>query len=80
MKPGLTPLVYNFMLPLPVSVKIESPQYGTALQKVQYSLESERQQYDDTLPRISGSGLVPMHLTLLRWRPLAFGALGWSSR
>lgn len=79
MKPGLTPLVYNFMLPLPVSVKIESPQYGPALQKVQYSLESERQQHD-TLPRISGSGLVPMHLTLLRWRALAFGALGWSSR
>lgn len=68
MKPGLTPLVYNFMLPLPVSVKIESPQYGPALQEVQYSLESERQQHD-TLPRIPGSGLVPMHLTLLRWRP-----------
>lgn len=79
MKPGLTPLVYNFMLPLPVSVKIEFPQYGPALQKVQYSLESERQEHD-TLLRIPGSGLVPMHLTLLRWRPLAFGALGWSSR
>lgn len=53
--------------------------YGPALQRVQYSLESEREQHD-TLPNIPGSGLVPMHLTLLWWRPLAFGALGPSSR
>lgn len=64
MKPGLTPLEYIFMLPLPVSVKIGSPPYGPALQRVQYSLGSEREQHD-TLPNILGSGHVPMHLTLL---------------